>query len=294
MHRRQLLFALLATCSILACSLANGPTAPVPDVSTIVAGTLHAMTTPPSAGAPTQTTPAGNPIACAGTSLVIPPGLASGATCENMPAVDEQSGAPWDVAPAYTRITLQGYLLQGKFFQPQIMIYPAQEYASVNGGAANSITRLQAILASPTASISNDALPRLPWANAEQIIGAQIKIVAFNGGSGVRLLAEYAQYNAPINNHELFYHFEGLASDGKFYVVGTLPINAAFLAAESEPASPVPADGIPFPGISVSDPTVWANYYQSVTSKLNATSADAFQPTLTALDAAFQSLQVSQ
>jgi hypothetical protein len=271
------------------------------DVSTMVAATLHALGTPapavtpsvPSPVSPTASLPGGIPASSAGVTMVIPSGLASGDLPENVAAVNDQSGAPWEVAPAYLRFTLQGYALQGKFFQPQIEVYPAKDYADLGTGAAISIQRLQAILASPSAALSNDTLPRLPWANADQMIGAQAKIIGFNRGNGVRVLAEYAQYDAPINNHELFYHFEGLTTDGKSYIVATLPINAAFLAADSNPTSPVPADGIRFPGTDVTDPAVWRNYYQAVTAKLNATSPDAFQPTLTSLDALIQSLQVS-
>ena len=205
----------------------------------------------------------------------------------------DQSGAPWDVAPAYIRLTLQGYVLQDKFFQPQIMVYPAAEYAAASNGAAISIPRLQAILASPSAPMTNDVLPRLPYVNAEQAIGAAPKIIAFKNGSGVRVLAEYAQYFAPINNHDLFYHYEGLTSDGKSYVVATLPINAGFLAPESDPASVVPAGGVPFPGMDNTDSKVFVTYYQAVADMLKAAPPDAFQPTLTDLDSLIQSLQVS-
>ncbi len=297
----KILLAAVAAIAGLACGLLSTSVGPTEDVSTIVAATLRALTTPtsavmpsfPSPASPTVSIPGGIPASSAGVRFVIPSGLASGALPENVAAVNDQSGAPWEVAPAYLRFTLQAYVLQGKFFQPQIEVYPAKDYADLGTGAAISIQRLQAILASPSAAVSNDTLPRLPWANADQIIGAQTKMITFNGGSGVRVLAEYAQYDAPINNHELFYHFEGLTSDGKSYVVATLPINAAFLASDSNPASPVPADGIPFPGTDITDPALWTNYYQAVTAKLNASPPDAFQPTLTSLDDLMQSLQVS-
>jgi hypothetical protein len=294
----KIVFVLTVAGSLLACGLVTAAGAPTPDIATIVAGTLQALTTPASPatqapGASTATSqPAGTQVTFANVSFVIPQGLASGAACETVPAVGEQGGAPWEVAPAYTRCTLQAYPLQGKFFEPQIMIYPAQAYAALNNGGAMSIQRLQALLASPAAAIGHDSLPHLPWANAEQMIDAQIKILGMQSGHGVRVLTEYAQYSAAINNHELFYHFEGLTSDGKAYIVTTLPINAAFLPADSNPASPVPADGIALPGTSVSDPAVWNSYYQAVTNKLNSNSTDAFQPSLTALDALMQSFSV--
>ncbi len=301
--RRLLSIAALAG-TILACSLAGTPGTAEPGISTIVAGTLQAMTTPvagiPTAipagptSAPAPTQPSGAQVGFGNVSFVIPTGLASGASCETVPAVDAQSGGPWEVAPAFTRCTLQGYPLSGKFFEPQIMIYPAQAYASVNDGAAMSLQRLQAVLANPSGSLSNDVLPRLPYANAEQAIGAAPKIVDFQGGKGVRVFAEYAQYFATINNHDLFYHFEGLTTDGKSYVVAVLPINAAFLAASSDPNAAIPSDGIPSPGYNNTDSTVFQNYYNSVSAKLSATPPQDFQPPLTDLDSLIGSLHVTQ
>ena len=294
MKLAKLISGLALTGTILACSLTatSGPSMP-----TIVAGTLQAMTTPTGApagptAAPASTQPSGTQVSFGNVSFVIPTGLASDASSATVPAVDAQGSPTWDAAPAFTRFTLQAYPLQNKFFEPQIMIYPAQAYAGVNNGAAISIQRLQSILANPSGTLSNEVLPRLPYANAEQIIGGQAKVISFTGGSGVRVLAEYAQGFESINNNELFYHFEGLSTDGKPYIVAVLPINAASLAATSDVNAPVPADGIPFP-VNATDATAYTNYFSAVTGKLDATAPDAFLPTLTILDALMQSLQIS-
>jgi hypothetical protein len=283
----------MATLAILACGLVQSGAEPAGDVATIVAATLHASTTSSPTQASIEPGLAGIAVSFPEGGLVIPEGLAGSASSETIPAVDGQSGGPWEVAPEYVKITLQGYALQGKFFEPQIMIYPAPEYAAASEGAANSIQRLQAILANPSQIPENDLMPSLPYANAAQIIGAQTQVVTFNGGRGLRVLAEYAQDCAQINNHDLFYHFEGLTDDGRSYIVATLPVTAPFLAADSNPASIPPAGGVPFPGYEATDESLFVNYYRSVTDRLNATSPDEFQPTLTSLDALIQSLEVS-
>lgn len=291
---RKVAFASVLVLAVLACGSQSAPTAAPSFDFSMVAKTLQAMVTPgATASAPTQAAPSGTAVSFAGVSFVIPNGLATGAKSETVPAVSDQGGAPWEVGPAYRKFTLQGYPLQGKFFEPQIMIYPAQEYAAANQGAANSIQRLQTILSAASPALGNDVLPRLPYANADQIIGAQPVVIPFNGGSGVRVLAEYAQYTAVINNNELFYHFQGLTSDGKSYVVTTLPVNTAFLAASPDPTASTPPDGIPFPGTNVSDPSAYTNYYQQVTDRLSTTVPESFQPNLTLLDALIGSLQVS-
>ena len=275
-----------------ACGFVPSAVAPTPDVSTVVAATLEAIST--ATAASSSPTPAGASFSIGGISLVIPPDVASGASAENIPAAEEQTAGPWQAAPAYVRITLQGYALQDKFFQPQIMIYPAQDYAAVSTGAATSIQRLDAILQSPSTPLTNGVLPRLPFANAEQIIAGAPGLISFKNGSGVRVLTEYAQYFAQINNEELFYHFEGLTTDGTFYIVTTLPINADFLAPGSDQSSPAPADGVPFPGYDSTDSGVFENYYKAVVDRLDAMAPGSFHPSLSSLDELISSLEVVQ
>lgn len=291
---RVLAVAALAA-TVLACDITAAPSTQAVSMPTIVAATLQAIQVPTqpapsSVAAPTQA--AGTKVSFGNASFVIPTGLASGAASETVAALDAQSGGPWEAAPAFTRFTLQGYPLQNEFFEPQIMVYPTQAYASVNDGASLSVQRLQSILGNPSGPLSNDLLPRLPYANAEQVIGAQPKVLSFGGGQGVRVLAEYAQGFISIDNHDLFYHFEGLTSDGKYYIVAVLPVNASFLAATGDPAASVPPGGIPFPS-DIGDGTPVKTYLQAMTDKLNGTAGDAFQPTLTLLDALIQSLQVT-
>jgi hypothetical protein len=101
-------------------------------------------------------------------------------------------------------------------------------------------------------------------------------------------VTQYAQAFYPINNHDLFYHFEGLTSDGQYYIIAILPINAPSLAADDNLDSPLPADGIPF-DFNSSDPGA---YFEAITQKLNTTAPEAFTPSLTALDALINSLKI--
>lgn len=226
------------------------------------------------------------PVSYENVAFVIPNGMASGANPEKMTAVDTNSGAPWEIAPTHLRFTLTGYQLQGKFFEPQIYVYPADEYAQVNSNAGEQIGRLKkAAAGSP---LLKETLPNVPFFNAAHIIAANIKLLNFQNGNGVRELTQYDQYPAPINNHELFYHFEGLTSDGKYYVIAILPITAPILAEDEKPESPVPAGGVPIPANTGPNEV----YYISVTQKLNGLSPDNYTPSLNALDALVQTILV--
>ena len=247
---------------VLACSLFNTPSAPTQN---------------------------GIPIFASPLRLTIPNGLASSAIAENIDVVNDQTGSPWDVAPAHLQLTLEGYPSNASFHVPQIFVYPTQQYAAANQSAAESIKRLQAVMSKPDSQDTNDVLPYVPFFNSGQVFAAQEKVIYFNGGSGFRIVTQYAQDVSPINNGGLFYHFEGLTSDGKFYIVAILPTSLPFLAADNNPASPVPTGGIPFPQNNASG-SDFENYFNGVTELINNSPADQINPSLNTLDALIQSI----
>ena len=288
--KKQTLFEILgAVIMISACSLSVGapgtPTA-VDQVGTIVAMTMHALTDVPSQSVSTPVQTNGIPVSYENVSFVIPKGMASGANPETMTAVDTNSGAPWEIAPTHPRFTLMGYPLQGKFFEPSIYVYPADEYTQANSGAAEQIDRLKKILAG--GALLKETLPNVPFFNAAHVMAANIKLIKFQNGSGVRELTQYDQYPAPINNHELFYHFEGLTSDNKYYVIAILPVTAPILGEDEKPESPVPTGGVPIPTNTGPNEV----YYISVTQKLNSLPPDSYTPSLNTLDALVQSILI--
>ena len=294
MKKRTLFLSFGVAMSMLACSIAAGsittPT-PVEEAGPVATATLESPTAPPVESSPTQavteTEVGGHPVSYENVSLLIPGGLAGGANSEKMTAVETNSSAPWDIAPTHLRFTLTEYPLQSRFHEPRIFVFPAEEYAPINSGAAEQIDRLKKI--GGGTALLEETLPTVPFFNAAQQIAAQIKLIPFESGSGVRSLTQYAQYAAPINNRELFYHFQGLTSDGKYYIIAILPITAPILAEDEKPEASVPEGGVPIPT------TVGPNevYYFSVTEKLNSLAPDAFTPSLEALDALIQSIHVT-
>lgn len=241
------------------------------------------------AAAPPPSPQSGLAISATPIRLVIPNGLAIGAIGDTIDVVTEQTGAPWDVAPAHLQLTFQGYVLPSSFHVPQLFVYPAEQYAGLDQSAAESRKRLQAVLASPAAQHSDDALPRIPFFNAGQVFAAQQKVIRFLGGTGLRTITQYGQDVSPINNGGLFYHFEGLSDDAKYYIVAVLPVNLPFLPADNDPGSPLPPDGIPFP-TSTASGTAFEDYFQRTARLIDSASADQFTPSLNTLDALIESI----
>ena len=226
-------------------------------------------------------------------TLVVPPELASGASGSEYPRLDSDDAAWWQKTPGHEQIMLGDYyILQGKFHQPQIYAYPAQAYAELVPPAFESIRRVNNIIYSPDAPISADQLPGVPFFNAQQVFASNIQVISFQNGAGVRFLTEYAQSTAPVNNHELFYHFQGVTRDGAYYILAIFPITVPVLAETSDTAAALSSGGIAYP--DVTDPNAdWGGYYTAVTNLLNATSPDAFTPTINQLDLLIQSMQVA-
>lgn len=271
-------FAFLVV-SMLACQ--SGTTAPQGNaVETTVASTLQAYT---------EAAPKGISFQFNNVSFVIPEGLANGGTGEVIPKVEESDSMPWwEVAPEHIRITLNNYdNTVAKFSDASITIYPVQGYTQ----GENSIQKLQAILASPSAPLTKETLPSIP-VNAAAMILAKIQRMDFGSGSGVRVITQYGQAVGPISNNGVFYSFQGLTSDGKYYIVAILPTGAPFLSYDMNATPPQPADGIPFTFDGNLDPKYYEDYMKAVEDKINATDPDVFLPSLNTLDAFVQSITI--
>jgi hypothetical protein len=270
----------------LACGLTTPSTPGQPGVETIVAETLQAFT---SVAPATPIPISGTVIALNNISFVIPTGIGNGAQAEAIPASLDPNAPYWDIHPAYTEIPLAGYVLQNTFHQPKIYIYPADEYAKVHEGAADIISRMQELLANQNAPMPQN-MPFMPLFNAGQVFHSNEKFLTFQNGTGVRFLTQFAQAPFPVNNHDLFYTFQGLTNDGAYYISAILPINATFLPADGKPETPLPADGVPFDWVNFENLDA---HFELVKQKLNATDPNAFSPSLINLDALIQSMLIT-
>lgn len=286
----------------LACNFSvNIPTTSVPQPIDATIPAIEPATTTPeifislTQAMPATVVPQAVEVSVEPLTISLPLTLTTGARGTKIQRVDGQDPQNYQLTPGHTELELEGYLLQGKFHQPKIYVYPALGYAEMVPGAFESIHRLDNILygpSGPSLPASNDQFPTVPFFNAAQVFVTNAQIISFQNGSGVRFLTEYAQYFAPANNHELFYHFQGLTRDGAYYIIAILPITAPVLAETSDAGAAVPAGGIALPDIN--DPNAdWQGYYGAVTDLLNNTAPESFTPTLSQLDALIQSMRVA-
>lgn len=265
-----------------------------PGVETIVASTLQALTATAPTALPTATPPSGTVVTFEYVSFIIPEGLALGVNAQVVPAAAGENTAPWDVAPEHLLFEFYGYNDQvAKSKAMEIQVFPAKEYSSMNVGAGISLPKLQSFLAAPDQTLDADQLPAVPYYNAAQMFAAQVKLIPFASGSGVRMMTQYGQAVGPAANSATLYHFQGLTSDGKYYIIATLPLGASILINGGDPLAVPPAGGVQFPGYTTLNPDDYGSYFQAVTSALNNAELSTFSPTLETLDSLIESITIS-
>jgi hypothetical protein len=225
-------------------------------------------------------------------SLEIPSSVAAGASGSDIAPVTAEDAAYWEKTPGHLQVSLDDYyILQGKFHQARIYVYPALEYAQLVPAAFESIHRLRNFLHAPDA-VSAGQLPTVPFFNAAQVVASNVQPISFQNGSGIRFVTEYAQGFVSVNNQDLFYHFQGVTDDGNDYIVAVLPVTSPVLAETDDPDAALPAGGIPFPDLESADPNM-QGYFDAVAALLDAQTAESFSPSLSQLDALIQSMWVA-
>jgi hypothetical protein len=275
-----LIFALM----ILACSLTPSPVTEPP--VTEPPATEPPVTEPPVTEPPVTEPPVMTNVTCNELSLYLDPALASSYDCQTVP----ESPYEMELYPAHTELTLLGYPLADKFFEPHISVYPVAAYTALAPAVIpGRVTQLQTIVAGGHNPLytgsSTPALPFLPLFNAAQAFYIKGKIQPFASGIGIRFSTEYAQYYVPVNNTDLFYTFQGLTNDGQYWISAILPVN--------HPLLPPSADPLPG-GASFED---FANNYETyitdMVSQLNDQPPESFTPSLLALDVLVSSITIA-
>jgi putative hemolysin len=226
-------------------------------------------------------------VTCEWVSFSYDASLASGVTGEIMPAEDGVSA--WGGSPEHVECAFNDYILPNTFHAPRLCVYPIADFVAVAPSAETTVTNMEQLLAArpeilPGAGFSSPDVPFLPLFNAAQMVRAGGEYLDFQNGMGVRFLTQYGQAFYPINNTDLFYTFQGVTSDGYYYVAAILPVSNPIL----------PTGETEIPG---GDFDAFANNFETyaadIAQQLEGQPASSFTPDLALLDAMIQSLVVN-
>lgn len=213
--------------------------------------------------------------------------LAQSAKGENLDAIPVTEGPAFGGArPAQVRFLFNG-AKPDDFFNPhlaQVDVFKTDDWSKLDPAIAQQVTDLQALLKDKPATFPK-YMPFLPPANAQQVLHAQAKYLDFQNGSGVSYITYYAQDVSPVTADQIFYTFQGLTSDGKYYVQVFYPITTSLLPKDANTA---------LGGASYDEWTKnYTTYLSNLTKDLNGLLPAAYSPNLTLIDNLVQSLQVA-
>lgn len=269
----------LAACAVLLlllvdCQPVKPTTARLPELPT---ATETSNPSPTATLEPVQ--PTGTAPESSGEIVLDISGLAQDKTFEILPAVSANAGGPWwEIGPEYRRLSLLGYPVTGNLLKPQIFIYPVNELASANENMGKMAADLNTLLQSRQPS---SELPFLPLINELQAVHAQVKFLDFKSGAGIRYLTQFSQGPLPINNLKLVYTFQGVTSDGKYYIAAVLPVTHPELPVTQEISDQQAAELSDYPA-----------YLAKITSWLEQQPTASYIPDLGKLDTLVQSIEM--
>jgi hypothetical protein len=224
--------------------------------------------------------PADVSVSYQGASFSIPGTLASGANAQSTTDVELPFTNPgYGDMPEHIKFTLENYAVPTR--PAYVMVFPAEAYAQYTEQTGQTVAALKEL----PESVDTLSPPLLEYS-----LYAQAKVLPFQNGRGLRYLTQVMQAPLPLNNQEMFYWFSGVTGDGKFHISAIFPAGASFLPTSGDIAAAVPAGGVPFPNDFDIDQIT--QYFDQVKQKLDGAGANSFTPSLEALDALVESLQV--
>lgn len=191
---------------------------------------------------------------------------------------------PGETYPTHYEFTFGTYAVGEHFHTPMIIVYPVDEYLAISSYVSDSFDSLQQALATQPSGGVNDALPFLPMWNAGQMFSAKVDYFDFQNGSGVRYLTMYGQATYPVDNSNLFYTYQGMTDDGRFYISAVMPVTHTGL----------PADGDTIVDDWETFYNEWDTYITETVDWLNAQDPSSFFPSLTVLDEMMASFLINR
>lgn len=163
----------------------------------------------------------------------------------------------------------------------QVLVFPTDQYASMSLTAAEQMQALETLLAERPYDVGGD-LPMLPMLDGIQTFHTRPVYLDFENGVGVRYIAQHEAELSLIDNDAIFYTFQGLTEDGRFYVAAFFPVDASGLLEELDMNDTAVLD----------NQDAWTAYRDATAHALSELSSDSFAPDLYELDRAMSSLRV--
>ena len=289
-RRSRIVLAITLLISISLACMVTGSEDPAVDgssedvIATSVAATIEAQENdqqPADESPPTQhpTVTAGPPDAnftYNGVSFYFNPILADDVTAGVAPG-DYEENNPWWSTPEHREFLFNNWVLTDAFHTPAIRVYSVADFRAINENVDQGLDALLLALDNHPADYAGLIVPDL--FNAGQLYQSNVKYLDFQNGRGARWLSQYGQGYSSVGWPNLFYAYQGLTDDGRYYVSVILPVNHPYL---------------PHPE-QVNLDEIYENYgayRDGIVTQLESESDNTFVPSLVLLDELVSSLSI--
>ena len=159
----------------------------------------------------------------------------------------------------------------------------------------DEIVGLRKVLKDPSYRLTG-GIPRLEYRDASDDVYAKVRKFSFPGGNGIIFVAHWNFENDLMSNRKLIYRFEGLTSDGKFYVSATTPVSVAFLPDDS----PTEFEGYTYENLfnensnSKKGAERIRKYKEGIATRLEKLNPNDYSPNLEKFEAMISSLKIDK
>jgi hypothetical protein len=280
--RFSLLLALLMT----ACSGLAPEISPPSEIAVAVTAPSETPAPGPSvtpAPSSTPETPTGGKVSYRGVRFNYDLSIASSVRGAIIPAL--QGSTPEFDIPEHIRFIFDEVGLSNTFNprEPQLLIFPIDDFQLASAQrAAVVLLALNDLLEERPLQLEQQIL-LMPPVPGTVFFQTHARYLRFEQGEGIRFLTAYTEEPGPITNETLFYTYQGISSDGDYFVSLFFPIET-----EQLPAS--------FTEILPEDYALYLEDYDSYLAEkialLEKTPDYDFAPNLALLDALVKSLKL--
>lgn len=221
-----------------------------------------------------------------GVSFSFDSALAQSAQGAFIPAV------PVEVAPALGGGAPEGirFLFNGQtlpdFFdptKPQVYVYPVEGLKALDPSVAEGVASLEKTLAEGTVPPADQDIFVFPLIPLSQTFHTQTKLLDFVNGKGVGFITYYSADVAPLRSQQVFWTFQGITLDGKYYVSLFWNIGSPALPEDRN------ISGAEYDAFAKE----YETYLNNIVTVLNALPPAAFNPNLSLLENMARSLNVA-
>lgn len=159
-----------------------------------------------------------------------------------------------------------------------IYVYPVAEFAAFEE-QTNRLNQLQALIADQPDLSAIETLPFLPVYPAGQVIRARARHVETAAVQGISYVTAYMQAREPFTGSSFLYTFQGVSTDGQYYVAVVAPLTTVLFPAELAALDPVAFE------------QQFDAYLAESAAALDTAAPAEFTPSLDLLDALVNSIQ---